>query len=122
MPDLAKQLDKTTALRNYTVQRLKTLPKVEINSAADSLPYIINLSVMGIPSEVLINHLSRQGIYISAGSACKRGHRSEVLRAIGLPVQQIDAAVRVSFSRYSSDADADALVSGIEAAIQRFRR
>ena len=122
MPDLAKQLDKTTALRNYTVQRLKTLPKVEINSATDSLPYIINLSVMGIPSEVLINHLSRQGIYISAGSACKRGHRSEVLRAIGLPVQQIDAAVRVSFSRYSSDADADALVSGIEAAIQRFRR
>lgn len=122
IPDTAKQLEKTTALRNYTLERLKTLPKVEINSPCDGLPYIINLSVLGIPSEVLINHLSRQGIYISAGSACKKGHRSEVLRAIGLPVQQIDSAVRVSFSRFSTDADADALVNGIETAIQRFRR
>ncbi len=122
MPDIAQQLNKMTALRNYTAERLKALPKVEINSPHDSLPYIINLSVAGIPSEVLINHLSRQEIYISAGSACKKGHRSEVLRAIGLPVQQIDSAVRVSFSRYSTDADADALINGIEAAIQRFRR
>ncbi len=122
MPDLAKQLNHMTALRNYTVERLKALPHVEINSPQDSLPYIVNLSVAGIPSEVLINHLSRQGIYISAGSACKKGHRSEVLRAIGLPVQQIDSSVRVSFSRYSTDADADALINGIEAAIQRFRR
>ena len=122
MPDLAKQLDKMSALRNYTIERLRQLPKVDINSPADALPYIINISVAGIPSEVLINHLSRQGIYISAGSACKKGHRSEVLRAIGLPVQQIDSSVRISFSRFSTDADADALVSGIEAAITRFRR
>ena len=122
MPDPARQLDHMTALRNYTLERIRALPKVEINSPADGLPYIINLSVAGIPSEVLINHLSRQGIYISAGSACKKGHRSEVLRALGIPVQQIDSAVRISFSRYSTDADVDALINGIEAAIQRFRR
>ena len=122
MPDIAKQLEKTTALRNYTVEKLRSLPNVEINSAPDSLPYIINLSVPGIPSEVLINFLSQQGIYISAGSACKRGHRSEVLRAIGLSPARIDSAVRVSFSRFSTDAQTQALTDGIENAIRRFRR
>ncbi len=122
MPDLVKQLEKTTALRNYATEKLSRLPNVEINSATDSLPYIINLSVPGIPSEVLINFLSQQGIYISAGSACKRGHRSEVLRAVGLSAPRIDSAVRVSFSRYTTDADIDALIEGIENAIRRFRR
>ena len=122
IPEESRQLEKMEHLRNYTLERLKMLPKVEINSPADSLPYIINLSVLGVPSEVLINHLSRQGIYISAGSACKRGHRSEVLRALNLPTGQIDSAVRVSFSRFTTDADADALLYGIESAIQRFRR
>lgn len=122
IPDPAAQLEKMNALRHFCTERLRNLPDVEINSAADSLPYIVNFSVSGIPSEVLINFLSQQGIYISAGSACKRGHRSEVLRAIGLSPARIDSAVRVSFSRYSTDADVQALTEGIENAIRRFRR
>ena len=39
---------------------------VHINSPADALPYIINLSVLGVPSQTIVNSLSEYGIYVSA--------------------------------------------------------
>jgi cysteine desulfurase len=49
-----------------------------------------------------MNCLEADGIYVSKSSACKKGARSHVLEAMGLPNNIIDGALRVSFSRYST--------------------
>ncbi|HOJ36023.1 MAG TPA: aminotransferase class V-fold PLP-dependent enzyme, partial [Clostridiales bacterium] len=95
---------------------------VYINSPANALPYILNISVKGIPSQVLVNFLSERGIYISAGSACKKGKRSEVLTAMGLPPALIDSAVRISLSRFNTENEMYATLNAIEDAVKRLRR
>ncbi len=121
LPDISRQYETTKNLRDYTLSMLKDIPQVVINSPSDALPNIINMSVMGIPSQVLINYLSERGIYISAGSACKKGHRSDVLTAIGLSPKVIDSAVRVSFSRYTTKDEAEIFVSAIKDAVNNIR-
>ena len=111
----------TALLKAYLLEQLKTVPGVSINSPADALPYVVNLSVAGIPSQVLINYLSERGIYVSAGSACKKGHRSEVLSVMGLPPARIDSAIRVSMSRYTTREELDVFVDELKNATKDIR-
>ena len=62
--------------------------------------------------------LEARGIYTSKSSACKKGGRSHVLEAIGLPANVIDGALRISFSRYTTREDIDALCDALRDAKQ----
>lgn len=116
LPDINMSLAKVTELRDYFVSCLKEFDDVVINSPSDALPYITNFSVIGIPSEVMLNYLSEMNIYVSGGSACSKGHRSRVLTSMNLDSQRINSAVRVSLSRYTSKQEIDYLLEGISSA------
>lgn len=119
-----KQQDVTMArikaFRDNFIKRILVLPEVHINSSSESLPYIINLSVEGIPSEVMRNELSLRGVYVSSGSACSKGHRSIVLKSMKLPNSRIDSALRISLSRYTTQEEMDYLVESIFGARNKF--
>jgi len=66
-------------------------------------PQIASVSLPGCRSEVLMNDLDAQGIYISRSSACKKGGRSHVLEAMRLPPAVIDGTIRVGFSRMNTE-------------------
>ena len=120
-PDLNRQLEITRSLKSFALNELSKIPSVEINSPSDALPYILNISVTGIPSQVLINYLSQKEIYISAGSACKKGHRSEVLTAMGLPAKRIDSAVRISMSRFTTKEEIAVFCEAVNDAVKNIR-
>lgn len=122
LPDLNREYSEIKKIRDYFISEVTKIGGVHINSSHDSLPYIINMSVLGIPSQTMVNALSEQGIYVSAGSACKRGHRSEVLMAIGLDPKRIDSAIRISLSRYTSKSDMDQVVKAVNSIVMRIRR
>ena len=84
-------------------------------------PHILSLSLPGYRSEVLMNYLEAKGIYVSKGSACKRGKRSHVLEAMGLPAKVIDGAIRVSLSRFTTEEEIDAFVAALLEAKARLR-
>ena len=111
--DVSAQLPRVAALNALLREKLAEIPGMTVNSPDDALPYVLNFSAAGVPSQVLINYLSQREIYVSAGSACKRGHRSEVLTAMGLDPARIDSAVRASLSRETTEEEilrfADAL-------------
>ena len=67
----------------------------------------------GLRSQGIINCLQSDGIYVSAGSACSKGHRSHVLEAMHLSPAVIDGSIRVSFSRDNTEADVDALCQAL---------
>lgn len=93
-----------------------------MNSGEDCLPNIVNFSVDGVRSEIMLHSLEEREIYVSSGSACSRGKTSGVLAAFGIPDKIADSAVRVSMCAYTTEADIDALLEGIKAGIARFRR
>jgi len=122
LPNINAELSDKKELRDYFVKEVTKIGGVHINSPADALPYIINLSVLGVPSQTIVNSLSEKEIYVSAGSACKKGHRSEVLTAIGLDGKRIDSAIRISLSRYTTKHDLNNVVKAIDDIVKRIRR
>ena len=95
------------ALRDRLTKNLEKIPGVCINSSQYSAPYIVNFSVPGVRSEVMIHYLEGQGISVSSGSACSKGARSHVLAAMGLAPRRIDSAIRVSFCRDNTPEEID---------------
>ncbi len=63
------------------------------------VPGIVNLSLPGIRSEIMLNAMSGRGICISAGSACSAHAKkvSAALAAFGVSPEELDTAVRLSF-------------------------
>ncbi len=122
LPDINMQLEKTTELRDYLLFRLNGLDGVIVNSPADALPYVTNVSVLGFPSEVMLNYLSEMNIYVSGGSACSKGHKSKVLTAMNLDTARINSAIRISISRYTTKKEIDYLIEGIESAQKSLMR
>lgn len=120
--DIDASFEKVRGVRDRFIEKVTRIPGFYINSPSDSLPYIINMSVTGLPSQTVVNSLSERGIYISAGSACKRGHDSEVLKAIGLPSDRTHSAIRISMSRFTTDEEMNETVDAIAAAVSRIRR
>ncbi len=120
--NINKALESVRAMRDEFVDKLLGIPGVTVNSPAEALPYIVNFSAVGVPSQTMVNALSEQGIYISAGSACKRGHRSEVITAVGLPADRADSAVRVSLSRYTTSGELNACAAAVADTVRRIRR
>ncbi len=96
--------------------------ELRINSGDDALPYILNLSLEGIPSEVLRNYLSEQGVCVSTGSACSKGHRSTVLTQMELEPRRIDSAVRFSFSHTNTIEEARYAAEVLTRAANTLRR
>lgn len=122
LPDINREYEDIRKIRDGFIRKVTNIGGVHINSSPDSLPYIINMSVLGVPSQTMVNALSEKGIYVSAGSACKKGHRSEVLTAIGLDPKFIDSAIRISLSRYTTAEDMNFLAEAIESIVKRIRR
>ena len=71
-------------------------------------PHILCVSLPGYRSEVLMSVLESRGISVSKSSACKKGGRSHVLEAMGLPAPVIDGALRLGLSRYTTAEELDA--------------
>ena len=78
-------------------------------------------AVPGVPTQNTLNLLQEDGICVSAGSACAKGHRSHVLSAMKLPGEIIDGAFRVSLSRETTVEEIDAFLKALEEKVLPFR-
>lgn len=113
LPDPQQELEHIRMLRDYMVSKLGETDDIVINSPPDALPYVTNISVLGIKSEPMLNFLSERGICVSSGSACSKGKKSHVLMQMGLDRKRLDSPLRISFSRFTTVQEIDALLSGI---------
>lgn len=90
---------------------LSFIPDTKINgpSIEAASPYVLNVSFLGVRSEVLLHALEEKGIFVSAGSACnsKKKNQSAVLESMGLSQEKIDGAIRFSFSRFNTEEEAE---------------
>ena len=91
------------ALRDYFTEQLEKMDDVVVHGTRQQgAPHIVNVSFVGVRSEVLLHTLEDRNIYVSAGSACSTHKRSgsPTLTALGIPRDQMESSVRFSFVRY----------------------
>ncbi len=109
-------ISREKALLNRLVQELSAMNGVVINGAHDA-PHILSLSIPDVPTQNTINILQDNGICVSAGSACAKGHRSHTLTAMKLSPEVMDSSFRISLSKDTTREDIDAAIAGIQAVL-----
>ena len=109
--------EKTALLEQKLKDAVNEIDGVAVNSKEGALSAIVNISVLGIRSEIMLHFLENKGIYVSSGSACALGAKSHVLAAMGYDSARIDSAIRVSFGRDTEPEDIDEFISAIKDAM-----
>ena len=120
--DIKSNYNYVKEVSDYGKEKLRGLDNISFNSPCDALPYIINISVLGYRSEILLHFLEADGILVSSGSACSKGGLSSVLQEMGISGNIADSAIRISLSRYNEKADFDKLFDALEKAQKKLKR
>ena len=114
--------DTVQSLHSYFLEELKKIDGLEINSPEDSIPFIINFSYEGIPSEVMQNALNQRGFMVSARSTCDSHsvNPSHVLKAMGYSDKRASSCIRVSVSYENTKEEISSFIENLKEIIQRY--
>ncbi len=87
------------------------------------LPNTLNLSFGGVDGEALVLNLDLRGIAISTGSACTSGSLdpSHVLLALGKDDKWLDAAIRFSIGRATTEEEVEIVALAVAEEVGRLR-
>jgi cysteine desulfurase len=100
-------------LRDLLQAKLATVfPQLVVNGdLKNRVAGALHISLPGLNNKELIARI-RDRLAISTGAACSSGSErpSHVLRAMGLPAEIIDSALRISLGRYSNEADVSQVI------------
>lgn len=122
-----KNITKIKELKEYLYKLLEAeLENIHITSEIndDYAPHIINVSLMGVRSEIMLHSLESDGIFVSSGSACsakKKGY-SHVLEAMNMKEDYIDSAIRISLSYTNTKEEIDYAVEKIKNHLYSLRK
>ena len=97
----------STRLAAALYEQISQLDGVHFNgNQQQKLANIINVSFDDVSSDALLMALKNE-VAIASGSACNSGamEASHVLRAMGIEGDRLYGAVRISFGRYTTEAD-----------------
>jgi cysteine desulfurase len=101
-----QEQEREAQLRNALWTRIaQNVPDAKQNAAkALRLANTLNVSPLGIDSEMLLIALDLEGVCASSGSACMVGSvvASHVLLAMGLPMEHARSAVRFSLGKWTT--------------------
>lgn len=112
--NIDKNYDYVSKLNSYAREKLLKIDGVVLNSPQNALPYVLNISAGKVRSETMLHFLENLEVYVSSGSACAKGKPSYVLESMNIGRDRADSALRISFSKFNTEADIDALCEGIE--------
>ncbi len=125
--DFDRKIEDMRVVRQYLLDGIRAeIRDVKINSYEDErcAASVLNVSFIGTRGEVLLHMLEENGIYVSTGSACasnKKG-QSHVLKAIGLTNDEIEGAIRFSFSEFNTRQEMDIVLEKLKKAVESIRK
>jgi len=114
------------SLRDKLEQALEEqIPYLQVNGkGAERLSNTSNVSFHFIEGEGILYQLSALGICASSGSACTSGslEPSHVLRAMKIPFTAVHGSLRLSLSRYTTQAEVERTIEVLPEVIANLRR
>ena len=132
--DLDEEREKLFSLKSFFLQEIEKIDRVSVNGVKkdetgaflvkETAPHIMNISVKGLRSEVMLHALEEEGIFISAGSACASHSKktSSTLKSMGKSAEEMDGALRISMSQFTEKEDLVTLIDAIKRAIEVYGR
>lgn len=96
---------------------------VVFGEKTDRIGNVSNFAVPGLKASVAMMGLDLKGISVSSGSACSSGKvgPSHVLKAMGVPAELSECAMRLSVGWNSTEADIEAFLEGFSEVLGRHR-
>lgn len=118
MPEENRRLG---ALRDQLWLGIEKLGPIYINgSTTNRIPSNLNLSFDGIDGELLLAAL--KDLAVSSASACIHNREpSYVLKALGVPDKLIQSSIRISWGRFSTEAEIDHTIKHLNQVVTKLR-
>jgi len=116
----------TTEVRDYLRDLLKkTFPDAQIHGAfgKERVANNVNVSIPGLPGEMAVIALDKEGVAASTRSACSTGEEtiSHVLEALGISQKTALEAVRITLLPSATKRDARHIVKALERIARVYR-
>ncbi|ADQ41070.1 Cysteine desulfurase [Caldicellulosiruptor acetigenus I77R1B] len=121
----ASEPDKLRNIKRRLIEGLSAFNNVVINSPLEKTSdAILNVSFLGIKSEVFLHTLESYGIFASSGSACSSKGRTynKVLHCMGKRMEIAESSIRFSFSYLNKVEEVDYALECIEKALRFLRK
>jgi cysteine desulfurase len=123
MRDHESEQEREARLRDDLWTRIsQNVPDAKQNGAnAPRLGNTLNVSLLGLDSEMLLIALDLEGVCASSGSACMVGSvvASHVLLAMGLPIESARSAVRFSLGKWTTADEINAAGDAVRKIVDR---
>lgn len=127
--DLQANRERLYELKEFFLQEVSKLERVSINGCdpakvRETAPHIINISVKGLRSEVMLHALEEKGVYVSAGSACASHSKKEssTLKSMGATPEEMDGALRISMSEFTTREELEYALASLKEVIDMYSR
>jgi len=120
-----RDLKRITKMRDKIIEGILKIPNTRLNGSWQKrLANNINVSFNNIEGESIGGYLESYGILTSTGSACASHSlkRSHVLKALGLNDLEINSSIRITISKYTTEEEADLLLSVLPKIAEKLRR
>lgn len=112
-------------LKDYMIDELKKIENVKVHSSKGKnvAPQIVNVSFIGVRSEVLLHSLEMKNVFVSAGSACNnnKNARSNTLKQMGCSTEEVESAIRFSFQLDTTKEEIDYALDTIREMLPKLR-
>ncbi len=132
--DIAGESERLYDLKGFFLQEAEKIDKVVVNGCVkdengsykvrETAPHIMNISVRGLRSEVMLHALEEKGVYVSAGSACASHSKKEssTLKAMGADAETMDGALRISMSEFTTKEELEYVLDSLKELIPFYSR
>ena len=118
--DIDKHYEYVSKLNNKIKSSLVDYSNIHINSNDKCLPYILNLSVIGIKPETMLHALEENDIYISTQTACSSGgDYSKAVYSLTGDKDIASSSVRISISYVTREEEIDIFIDEFIKAVER---
>ena len=109
-------------INEYIRKEIMKIPNTQINSPDDAIPYILNISLDMITSEVLLNALDQKGICVSAKSTCSShsSNASSVLLAMNKSQKSATHMIRLSFDKNNTLEEAKQFIKACKEIVKEY--
>jgi cysteine desulfurase len=116
---LAEEAGRLGRLRDRLEGLLLSIPGAVRNGGGTRVPNTTNVSFAGTEAEALLVALDLRGVAVSTGAACAAGaaEPSHVLTAMRLSRERVQASLRLSLGRSTTDADVDRAAAAVREAV-----
>ena len=110
IPNIDKNYEYVSSLSRKIKDNLKKYDNIHINSTENSIPYIINFSVIGVKPETFIHTMEEEDIYLSTKSACSTSDISLSVDSIYHNREISMSSTRISLSYKNTTEEIDKFI------------